>query len=166
MGAEGVEPTTPRLQITCSGQLSYIGNVLTIFSKGLRRYNFLRFALHLVDNFLRFFCRYRREASVGLAVSLDDFLEHGLGSYPYASFAVHRLIYNNILEGLGMLCYMKDTIYVALEVSVEFPFHIVYALCKIILILHQKSGLDGPWIDLHEVNIFTITWLRMQIQLM
>ena len=23
---EGVEPTTPRLQITCSGQLSYIGN--------------------------------------------------------------------------------------------------------------------------------------------
>ena len=24
---EGIEPTTPRLQITCSGQLSYIGNV-------------------------------------------------------------------------------------------------------------------------------------------
>ncbi len=23
---EGVEPTTPRLQITCSGHLSYIGN--------------------------------------------------------------------------------------------------------------------------------------------
>ena len=23
---EGIEPTTPRLQITCSGQLSYIGN--------------------------------------------------------------------------------------------------------------------------------------------
>ncbi len=26
---EGFEPTTPRLQITCSGQLSYIGNSLT-----------------------------------------------------------------------------------------------------------------------------------------
>ena len=25
---EGIEPTTPRLQITCSGQLSYIGNVV------------------------------------------------------------------------------------------------------------------------------------------
>ena len=24
---EGIEPTTPRLQITCSGQLSYIGNI-------------------------------------------------------------------------------------------------------------------------------------------
>ena len=30
---EGVEPTTPRLQITCSGQLSYIGN-MGPFSKG------------------------------------------------------------------------------------------------------------------------------------
>ena len=28
VGAEGVEPTTPRLQITCSGQLSYIGIVV------------------------------------------------------------------------------------------------------------------------------------------
>ena len=26
---EGIEPTTPRLQITCSGQLSYIGNVVS-----------------------------------------------------------------------------------------------------------------------------------------
>ena len=25
---EGIEPTTPRLQITCSGQLSYIGNIV------------------------------------------------------------------------------------------------------------------------------------------
>ena len=30
---EGIEPTTPRLQITCSGQLSYIGKMLP-FSKG------------------------------------------------------------------------------------------------------------------------------------
>ena len=28
---EGIEPTTPRLQITCSGQLSYIGNVGPFF---------------------------------------------------------------------------------------------------------------------------------------
>ena len=29
---EGIEPTTPRLQITCSGQLSYIGNVFARFN--------------------------------------------------------------------------------------------------------------------------------------
>ena len=91
---------------------------MVLFSKGLQRFNFLRFALHLVDNFLRFFCRYRREASVGLTVSLDDFLEHGLGSYPDASLAVHRLIYDHVLKSLGMLCYMKNTIDVALEVLV------------------------------------------------
>ena len=39
---EGFEPTTPRLQITCSGQLSYIGNVFgsrqeVCFLKGLQR---------------------------------------------------------------------------------------------------------------------------------
>ena len=35
---EGFEPTTPRLQITCSGQLSYIGNVVSLTScKGLQR---------------------------------------------------------------------------------------------------------------------------------
>ena len=27
---EGIEPTTPRLQITCSGQLSYIGIVFLV----------------------------------------------------------------------------------------------------------------------------------------
>ena len=30
---EGIEPTTPRLQITCSGQLSYIGNFFDPFCK-------------------------------------------------------------------------------------------------------------------------------------
>ena len=39
---EGIEPTTPRLQITCSGQLSYIGNVVpaffvTSFPKGIAK---------------------------------------------------------------------------------------------------------------------------------
>ena len=39
---EGIEPTTPRLQITCSGQLSYIGNVFYLFFKrGMQIYNFL-----------------------------------------------------------------------------------------------------------------------------
>ena len=34
----GFEPSTPRLQITCSGQLSYIGNISSLCSKGLQRY--------------------------------------------------------------------------------------------------------------------------------
>ena len=38
---EGIEPTTPRLQITCSGQLSYIGKSFVPFSKGVQRYNIL-----------------------------------------------------------------------------------------------------------------------------
>ena len=33
---EGVEPTTPRLQITCSGQLSYIGNFGPFFKGGAK----------------------------------------------------------------------------------------------------------------------------------
>ena len=35
---EGVEPTTPRLQITCSSQLSYIGNVPLIVRECKDRY--------------------------------------------------------------------------------------------------------------------------------
>ena len=35
---EGVEPTTPRLQITCSGQLSYFGVISkTPFVKGIAK---------------------------------------------------------------------------------------------------------------------------------
>ena len=34
---EGFEPTTPRLQITCSGQLSYIGFCPILLRKGLQR---------------------------------------------------------------------------------------------------------------------------------
>ena len=37
---EGVEPTTPRLQITCSSQLSYIGifpSVTDCFPKGIAK---------------------------------------------------------------------------------------------------------------------------------
>ena len=49
---EGIEPTTPRLQITCSGQLSYIGNFVPFLSKRMQRYNFLRYDLHFVYNFL------------------------------------------------------------------------------------------------------------------
>ena len=50
---EGVEPTTPRLQITCSSQLSYIGG-LVLFSKGMQRYGFLRYLLQFIEIFLRF----------------------------------------------------------------------------------------------------------------
>ena len=37
---EGVEPTTPRLQITCSGQLSYIGSLVPFFKKGCKDITF------------------------------------------------------------------------------------------------------------------------------
>ena len=35
---EGIEPTTPRLQITCSGQLSYIGIVFPPLEMYLSRF--------------------------------------------------------------------------------------------------------------------------------
>ena len=44
---EGVEPTTPRLQITCSGQLSYIGNYpyyrgsSNVLARGLSCYKYI-----------------------------------------------------------------------------------------------------------------------------
>ena len=41
------------------------------------------------------------------------------------SLSVHRLIYDNVLERLGVLCNVKDTIYVALEMSVVFPCHVI-----------------------------------------
>ena len=34
---EGVEPTTPRLQITCSSQLSYIGKICPLISQGIAK---------------------------------------------------------------------------------------------------------------------------------
>ena len=37
---EGVEPTTPRLQITCSGQLSYIGSFALFFQWGCKDITF------------------------------------------------------------------------------------------------------------------------------
>ena len=54
---EGIEPTTPRLQITCSGQLSYIGNVvLTSFRKLVFVTGLQRYALFLIlQNFSIFF---------------------------------------------------------------------------------------------------------------
>ena len=56
---EGIEPTTPRLQITCSGQLSYIGNFVPFFKrdcKGITFYDipyiFLIFFSNLFTCFL------------------------------------------------------------------------------------------------------------------
>ena len=37
---EGIEPTTPRLQITCSGQLSYIGKIWSFFQRGCKDITF------------------------------------------------------------------------------------------------------------------------------
>ena len=45
---EGIEPTTPRLQITCSGQLSYIGKMLPLI-KGLQIYNFFIYISTFAD---------------------------------------------------------------------------------------------------------------------
>ena len=61
---EGIEPTTPRLQITCSGQLSYIGKMDVLFSKGMQKYeffwNYKRFCQNISQNLQYFFrqCRY------------------------------------------------------------------------------------------------------------
>ena len=119
----GLEPATPGVTGRYSNQLNYRTNN-SLFSKGVQRYNFSCYSLHLVDNFFGFLVRNRLKASESPAVSLDDFLEHGLWSNPNAFFTVHRLIYDNILERLGMLCNVKDTIYVALEMSVVFPCHV------------------------------------------
>ena len=40
-----------------------------------------------------------------------------------ADIGENRLLHDHIFEGFGMLCYMKDTIDVALEVSVVFSCH-------------------------------------------
>ena len=137
---EGVEPTTPRLQITCSGQLSYIGSLVSFFSKGLQRYNFLRYALQVVDNFLGFLGRNRREPSEGLSIPLDHFFEHGFGPYPYTSFTIHGLIYDHLLEGFRMFCYVKDTVDVALEMSVIFSCHDNKVTKIVRLSIHIEAG--------------------------
>ena len=54
---EGVEPTTPRLQITCSSQLSYIGNIL--FSrKGIAKIGIISYSPKLFAIFPYFLCRF------------------------------------------------------------------------------------------------------------
>ena len=78
--------------------------------------------LNRADNHFSFLCWYRRKAPEWLAIPLNYFLKHSLWSYPYTSFAVHRLIYDHLLKGFRMLCYVKDTIDVALEMSVVL-FH-------------------------------------------
>ena len=56
---EGIEPTTPRLQITCSGQLSYIGNIVfssrsgSLFPKGIAKVGIFFNSPKL----FRFFCQ-------------------------------------------------------------------------------------------------------------
>ena len=58
---EGIEPTTPRLQITCSGQLSYIGNVVfllvlkTCFRNGIAKVCIIFNSAKLFNLFFDFF---------------------------------------------------------------------------------------------------------------
>ena len=52
---EGVEPTTPRLQITCSSQLSYIGNFpifVSSFPKGIAKIDIIFYSPKLLQKFL------------------------------------------------------------------------------------------------------------------
>ena len=82
MGAEDeVRTRDPQLGRLMLYRLSYFRS-LDPFSKGMQIYNFLRYALHVVDNFLCFLCRNRREAPEGLPVPHNLFIEHRLGSYP------------------------------------------------------------------------------------
>ena len=53
---EGIEPTTPRLQITCSGQLSYIGIVFRLLRKSLSNWDCKdRYIFHSCKTFPSFF---------------------------------------------------------------------------------------------------------------
>ena len=54
---EGFEPTTPRLQITCSGQLSYIGKLIRILQsrKGIAKVEFFSESAKLFALFFQFF---------------------------------------------------------------------------------------------------------------
>ena len=57
---EGIEPTTPRLQITCSGQLSYIGNIVLtrsggLFPKGIAKVDIFLKTAKLFNLFCTFF---------------------------------------------------------------------------------------------------------------
>ena len=139
----GLEPATPGVTGRYSNQLNYRTKFqlkVVLFSKGMQRYNLLRYVLHPVDNYFCFFSGNRRESSEGLSVSFDDFLKHGLRSYPDASFVVHRLIYDDILEGFRMLRYVKDTIDVALEMSVIFSCHGNKVTKIVRLSIHIEAG--------------------------
>ena len=53
----GLEPATPGVTGRYSNQLNYRTNFqlkVALFSKGMQRYNFLRFPLYPVDNFFGF----------------------------------------------------------------------------------------------------------------
>ena len=141
MGAEDeVRTRDPQLGRLMLYRLSYFRSWAPFFKMGMQRYNFLRYALQVVDNFLGFLCRNRREPSEDLSVPLDHFFEHGLGPYPYAAFSVHGLIYDHLFEGFRVLCYVKDTVDVALEVSVIFSCH-GNKITKIVrLSIHIEAG--------------------------
>ena len=54
---EGVEPTTPRFQITCPVQLSYIGNFpvfVSSFPKGIAKIDIIFYSPKLLQFFFNF----------------------------------------------------------------------------------------------------------------
>ena len=121
--------------------------------------------LNRADNHFSFLCWYRRKAPEWLAIPLNYFLKHSLWSYPYTSFAVHRLIYYHIFEGFWMLCYVKDTIDVAFEVSVVL-FHGFKVYYRVQWLSDTSLGHDkmNIWITFHVAIIWhtspriTNTW--------
>ena len=140
MGAEDeVRTRDPQLGRLMLYRLSYFRSSAP-FSKVMQIYNFLRYALQVVDNFLGFLCRNRRESPKGLPVPLDHLFEHGFGPYPYASFTIHGLIYDHLLEGFRMFCYVKDTVDVALEMSVIFSCHVNKVTKIVRLSIHIEAG--------------------------
>ena len=54
---EGIEPTTPRLQITCSGQLSYIGKIVSFFERGCKDISFYENTI-IIGDFFNLFAIY------------------------------------------------------------------------------------------------------------
>ena len=90
----------------------------------MQRYNFLRYALQVVDDFLGFLGRYRFETSECLSFSLDYLFEHSSWPDPYAMISIHGLIYDHVFQGFRMLCNMEYLIDVPFEVSVILACHI------------------------------------------
>lgn len=79
-------------------------------------FTLLEIEVHGLRLLISDFCKTPYES----AVSFNDLVEHALRPYPYASFSIHGLIYDDVLKRFGMLGYMENFVDVPLEVSVVF----------------------------------------------